>query len=404
MSISDIEKVVEFAKGFDATAKTSNQYNNYKKLVNYLNSIDLSIDEFGAEDLISKSDEIALMVSILSKVKKSELVADENLISLLSVYTIEETESKYIDDVDDAIDEETEYAEEEVSGKKKNLYLGSFKDKDLNLEKLYLSELTYAPLKPSEEVELAKRIESGDEEAKEILTKHNLRLVVSVAAYYRNRGLTFLDLVQEGNLGLMKAVERFDYHKGFKFSTYATWWIRQSITRALADKGRIIRIPVHAAETINKIKRINSNYLRDYGKVPSTEELVDILGISEESILLYQRYANDMISLDAPVKNTDETEDSTFGDFVADDRIGRDLNYDGLCLSEFMEKFMQLDTLSDREKNILMLRYGVKGGKNYTLEEVGQMYGLTRERIRQIEGKATRKARVKLKEFDPRRQ
>jgi len=267
--------------------------------------------------------------------------------------------------------------------------------------RMYLKEIGRVPLLTAEEeVELAKRIEQGDEEAKRRLAEANLRLVVSIAKRYVGRGMLFLDLIQEGNLGLLKAVEKFDYRKGFKFSTYATWWIRQAITRAIADQARTIRIPVHMVETINKLVRVSRQLLQELGREPTPAEIAERMGLPEERVREILKIAQEPVSLETPIG---EEEDSHLGDFIEDQEApapAEAASY--LMLKEQLEDV--LDTLTPREEKVLRLRFGLDDGRARTLEEVGQVFGVTRERIRQIEAKALRKLRhpsrsKKLKDF-----
>ena len=256
--------------------------------------------------------------------------------------------------------------------------------------RMYLKEIGHVPLLTAEEeVELAQRMEAGDEEARHRLEEANLRLVVSIAKRYVGRGMLFLDLIQEGNLGLLKAVEKFDYSKGYKFSTYATWWIRQAITRAIADQARTIRIPVHMVETINKLVRISRQLLQELGRDPRPEEIAKEMGISVARVHEIMKIAQEPVSPETPIG---EEEDSHLGDFIEDEAAPAPAEAASfMLLREQLEEV--LETLTDREKNVLRLRFGLEDGRSRTLEEVGQSFGVTRERIRQIEAKALRKLR-----------
>lgn len=267
--------------------------------------------------------------------------------------------------------------------------------------RMYLKEIGRVPLLSAEdEIELAKRIENGDEEAKRRLAEANLRLVVSIAKRYVGRGMLFLDLIQEGNMGLIKAVEKFDYDKGFKFSTYATWWIRQAITRAIADQARTIRIPVHMVETINKLIRVSRQLLQELGREPTPEEIAKEMDLSTEKVREIMKIAQEPVSLETPIG---EEDDSHLGDFIEDQEA---LAPADAAAYELLKEQLEdvLDTLTEREENVLRLRFGLDDGRTRTLEEVGKVFGVTRERIRQIEAKALRKLRhpsrsKRLKDF-----
>ena len=256
--------------------------------------------------------------------------------------------------------------------------------------RMYLKEIGKVPLlSAEEEVELAKRMADGDEEAKKRLAEANLRLVVSIAKRYVGRGMLFLDLIQEGNLGLIKAVEKFDYHKGFKFSTYATWWIRQAITRAIADQARTIRIPVHMVETINKLIRVSRQLLQELGREPAPEEIAAELDMPVERVREILKISQEPVSLETPIG---EEEDSHLGDFIQDDNVP--VPAEAAAFTLLKEQLVEvLGTLTEREQKVLCLRFGLEDGRARTLEEVGKEFDVTRERIRQIEAKALRKLR-----------
>ena len=267
--------------------------------------------------------------------------------------------------------------------------------------RMYLKEIGNVPLLTTEqEVELAKRVEAGDEEAKKQLTEANLRLVVSIAKKYVGRGMPFLDLIQEGNMGLMKAVDKFDYKKGYKFSTYATWWIRQAITRGIADTGRTIRVPVHMVETINKTLRMTRTLLQELGREPTPEEVAERLNVSVSRVREVLKISRDPVSLDTPIG---EEDDSHLGDFIEDDSALSPADSAAFSMLR-AELATALESLTDRERQVVKLRFGLEDGRARTLEEVGKEFNVTRERIRQIEAKALRKLRhpsrsKRLKDF-----
>ena len=295
------------------------------------------------------------------------------------------------DDDSDVPEDELDMIEE--SGEDEPEILDLSVPDSINIEdpvRMYLKEIGKVPLLTAEEeIELAKRMEAGDEDAKKRLAEANLRLVVSIAKRYVGRGMLFLDLIQEGNLGLIKAVEKFDYNKGFKFSTYATWWIRQAITRAIADQARTIRIPVHMVETINKLVRVSRQLLQELGREPTPEEIAERMEIPVERVREILKISQEPVSLETPIG---EEEDSHLGDFIQDDNVP--VPADAAAFTLLKEQLVEvLGTLTEREQKVLRLRFGLDDGRARTLEEVGKEFNVTRERIRQIEAKALRKLR-----------
>ena len=295
------------------------------------------------------------------------------------------------DDDDDVIDDEEIMLSEEDEVDMENIDL-SVPD-GISIEdpvRMYLKEIGKVPLlSAEEEIELAQRMEEGDEDAKKRLAEANLRLVVSIAKRYVGRGMLFLDLIQEGNLGLIKAVEKFDYRKGYKFSTYATWWIRQAITRAIADQARTIRIPVHMVETINKLIRVSRQLLQELGREPLPEEIAEEMNLPVERVREILKISQEPVSLETPIG---EEEDSHLGDFIQDDNVP--VPADAAAFTLLKEQLEEvLGTLTEREQKVLRLRFGLDDGRARTLEEVGKEFNVTRERIRQIEAKALRKLR-----------
>ena len=324
------------------------------------------------KDLKLSEDQYELIVRVLEK----------NDIDVLQV--VEDDDNEVPEDELDIIDENGE--------DEPDLLDLSIPD-SINIEdpvRMYLKEIGKVPLLTAEEeIELAKRMESGDEDAKKRLAEANLRLVVSIAKRYVGRGMLFLDLIQEGNLGLIKAVEKFDYNKGFKFSTYATWWIRQAITRAIADQARTIRIPVHMVETINKLVRVSRQLLQELGREPTPDEIAERMEIPVERVREILKISQEPVSLETPIG---EEEDSHLGDFIQDDNVP--VPADAAAFTLLKEQLVEvLGTLTEREQKVLRLRFGLDDGRARTLEEVGKEFNVTRERIRQIEAKALRKLR-----------
>ena len=373
-------------------------------------------DSVNISDDLEKTPEVQ---ALLKKGKKSGILTSTDIEQALGNKDLdpEEIDSIYIYlqkegisltfkdielDVDDDVDldelKQIEEDEDSIDHKEVDLSDGVSVNDPV---RLYLKEIGKVPLlSADEEMELARRMEEGDDEAKKKLAEANLRLVVSIAKRYVGRGMSFLDLIQEGNLGLIKAVEKFDYTKGFKFSTYATWWIRQAITRAIADQARTIRIPVHMVETINKLIRVSRQLLQEYGREPTPAEIGKEMGFSEEKVREIQKIAQDPVSLETPIG---EEEDSHLGDFIPDDEAPAPAEAASYALLK--EQLIDvLSTLTDREEKVLRLRFGLDDGRARTLEEVGKEFNVTRERIRQIEAKALRKLRhpsrsKKLKDY-----
>lgn len=364
---------------------------NYKDIEDGLDKFDVTEDE-----VISFYDALdAAQVSIIDS-KENE---DEDILIDEDFVIGEEDDDENID-----LDEIRSF-EEELSKEEK---LEAIKEKGKNKViitddpvRTYLKEIGRIPLLTfEEEVDLAKRIEEGDERAKDQLAEANLRLVVSIAKRYVGRGMQFLDLIQEGNMGLIKAVDKFEHKKGFKFSTYATWWIRQAITRAIADQARTIRIPVHMVETINKLVRAQRQLVQELGRDPLPEEVAELMNMDVEKVREVQKIAQEPVSLETPIG---EEEDSHLGDFIPDEEIlsPSDASTNTMLREQLITV---LDTLTDRERKVLALRFGLDDGRTRTLEEVGQAFDVTRERIRQIEAKALRKLKhpsrsKKLRDF-----
>ncbi len=364
--------------------------------------------------LLSNTDnKQARINALIEKGKKNGVLTQKELNDALSEMQISpEAYEKVLDSLEamgvDVVSEVTEPPEEELMMDDGEEF--SAENEDLSVPegiatddpvRMYLKEIGKVPLLTAEEeLEIAQRMAAGDEEARKKLSESNLRLVVSIAKRYVGRGMQFLDLIQEGNLGLIKAVEKFDYSKGYKFSTYATWWIRQAITRAIADQARTIRIPVHMVETINKLIRVSRQLLQEYGREPTPEEIAKEMGVSEEKVREITKIAQEPVSLETPIG---EEEDSHLGDFIPDDDIPAPA--EAAAFTMLKEQLTDvLDTLTPREEKVLRLRFGLDDGRARTLEEVGREFNVTRERIRQIEAKALRKLRhpsrsKKLKDF-----
>ncbi len=372
------------------------------------NNQQLDAREFSNEDLIGYMDKIR---ELIHEGREKGFVSQKDIekfipIEIWSTEILENVVTNLMELGIRVVEEEKE--EEAVSGEAS--LVGTAEDSELGKlddipltdpVRMYLREIGKVPLlSPTQEVELAKRVEAGDPLAKKKIVDANLRLVVSIAKKYIGRGMLFLDLIQEGNLGLIRAVEKFDYRKGFKFSTYATWWIRQAITRAIADQARTIRVPVHMVETINKMVRISRQLVQRLGREPTDDEIAREMEIEEGKVEEIRRIAQLPVSLETPIG---EEEDSQLGDFIEDrDLPSPEESAAGHLLREQIEEM--LGALSEREKEVLHYRFGLEDGRSYTLEEVGKRFGVTRERIRQIEAKALRKLRhpsrsKKLRDF-----
>ena len=362
----DIEKFQDKIKELQALAKSKKNELEYKDVQDVFQDMPLEDEQFDKVlDMLEDSG--------IDVVKKDFVGTDLDV------------------DTDDLIDEDDIVLTEEEEVDVENIDLSV--PEGVSIEdpvRMYLKEIGKVPLlSAEEEIELALRMEQGDEEAKKKLAEANLRLVVSIAKRYVGRGMLFLDLIQEGNLGLIKAVEKFDYRKGFKFSTYATWWIRQAITRAIADQARTIRIPVHMVETINKLIRVSRQLLQELGREPTPEEIAEEMKMPVERVREILKISQEPVSLETPIG---EEEDSHLGDFIQDDNVP--VPVDAAAYTLLREQLEEvLDTLTDREKKVLSLRFGLEDGRGRTLEEVGKEFNVTRERIRQIEAKALRKLR-----------
>ena len=365
----DKEKFMEKVKGLVALAKKKKNMLEYQEISDFFNDMPLDADQMEKVfDYLEKSGIDVLRLSDMSE--DIDISADDKLLLLDD------------DDIDLSEEEEIDMENIDLSV-----------PEGVSIEdpvRMYLKEIGKVPLLNAErEIELAKRMEEGDEEAKKELAEANLRLVVSIAKRYVGRGMLFLDLIQEGNLGLIKAVEKFDYHKGYKFSTYATWWIRQAITRAIADQARTIRIPVHMVETINKLIRVSRQLLQELGREPLPEEIAKELDMPVERVREILKISQEPVSLETPIG---EEEDSHLGDFIQDDNVPVPAEAAAqTLLKEQLDEV--LDTLTEREQKVLRLRFGMNDGRARTLEEVGKEFDVTRERIRQIEAKALRKLR-----------
>ncbi|MBQ3975533.1 MAG: RNA polymerase sigma factor RpoD [Lachnospiraceae bacterium] len=356
-----------------------------KSMEEFKSRLSALVEKGQADKMLDYNDVIDTFKDMKLEEEKLDEVMNFLEVSKIDVVRVKETEDDVPEEELDAIVEE---GSDEVDPD-----LDLTVPDSVNIEdpvRMYLKEIGKVPLLTAdEEIDLAKRMEEGDEDAKKRLAEANLRLVVSIAKRYVGRGMLFLDLIQEGNLGLIKAVEKFDYNKGFKFSTYATWWIRQAITRAIADQARTIRIPVHMVETINKLVRVQRQLLQELGREPTPEEVADRMDIPVERVREIIKISQEPVSLETPIG---EEEDSHLGDFIQDDNVP--VPADAAAFTLLKEQLTEvLGTLTEREQKVLRLRFGLDDGRARTLEEVGKEFNVTRERIRQIEAKALRKLR-----------